>query len=172
MKAVDIIVNGTKVSFTKAFFEGAITINQVVDIDPYNILGEALSLPLVMNAVAILRASAEHRYDVAVFELDILFARLSAEYREEMLDVKVTIAQVEAHVTTTEVYISKKRELLQLKYELKLMDASLRSLQSKDAKVTRLIQSKSIVPEEFEDNLLEDAMKKVREKLGVVITEE
>lgn len=140
-------------------FDSEIDLKEYVKIDHGNILGELLTMPLVLNQIANLRADVEHSVSLQKITVEVTKAEIEKEYKASRAGLKTTLNDLDAHVSTHPVFLEEKTKLLTLQKQFAYMDSFYWSAKSKlDA--LQVISNK-VTPEEFNIELLESNINNV-----------
>ncbi len=145
-------------------FDGDLDTDGLLKIDYSNILGEALTFPVLMNRIGMLRAQADNEMKEAKLSMDICWATLSESYRKDKSRIgtitggikklhKPSKDEVENAVTTDDTYQAKQRSYFRSEKNYNYIDSLYWAAKSKDKKLD--VISRSIVPEEFEKEIIE-----------------
>lgn len=147
-------------------FDAEIELDEILKIDYGNIMGELLTFPVIFNRVANLKAEMDNMVSHAKLDTDIFESELRKEYRKKFLAAsqKFTIDSLEDEIKTDTRYRAKKQHYINLQKDAAYLDGLYWAAQSKDSKLNRM--SEKIRPEEFEKDLLEEAVNGVMIKMA------
>jgi hypothetical protein len=140
-------------------------INNVVEIDYNNLLGEFLTSPTIFNQAANIKAEAGKKVREYKFLLELTYDRLFRECKKEHgKDIpKILKEEMEGMVRSTEEYQSVKLELLEAEYQLDIMENLYWSLKEKCNKLDNIYHR--ISPDEFAKDIMEGQVNNVMIKI-------
>ena len=148
-------------------FDTDIDTDELTSIDYYNVLGEILTFPVIMNRIGNLKAEMDELVNKQKFLLDIKEAELQEYYRKKLVSKTKDSKGVEKIKDPTEsqfknatkldkAFQNEKKRLFQLQKEQQYIDSLYWSIKSKDDKLNKL--SEKLRPEEFEKEIVEDTI--------------
>lgn len=145
-------------------FDKEIEVEELIQIDYSNLLGEIITFPVVFNRIANLRAEANNLLGRATFDMKVIESQLYEEYRNKEVDGK-KISQKDAELAVPrDPRMKKKMEsLFQMQRYYDYCDALYWSAQSKDTKLNKLMER--VTPKEFENELLEGTINSIAIKI-------
>lgn len=150
-------VNGSFYTLIPLPFEDNIDIAEYLKTDYSNIFGELITMPLVLNQIANLRAEIDSLVTQQKTGLEILAANLAKDFKSERQ--KTTVADVEQHVILNEQYQKEKDILINYQKQHAYLDSFYWSAQSKINALNKI--SDKISPEEFNIDILEKSINNV-----------
>lgn len=140
-------------------FDSEIDLKEYIRIDHSNILGELLTMPLVLNQIANLRADVEHAVSLQKITVEVTKAEIEKDYKASRSGLKTTLNDIDSHVSTHSLFLDERAKYLTLQKQYAYMDSFYWSAKSKlDA--LQVISNK-ITPEEFNVELLESNINNV-----------
>lgn len=164
---ITIPLKGNKIAvLTIHSFNGEIDVEQLVQIDYANLMGEILTFPVVFNRIANLRAEANNLLGRSKFDMEVFEAQLYEEYRKSLstrMEKKPTREDIKSSVVMDSRYRLKQYEVIENQKYFDYCDALYWSAQSKDTKLNRLIER--MRPEEFENEILEETINGISIKI-------
>lgn len=174
-KNIEVVeINGKNIILKLNEFEDGIDMNELTKIDYDNILGEILTVSNLLNKVAILKSQLENEVAEAKLAIEITSARLSNEYRNDLIETitdekgkkktsKPTQSEVENAVSTDEEYAKVKREYFVKQKNLSYIEGLYWACQDKSKKLEKI--SDKMMPEEFSGSILEGSINSVLIKI-------
>ncbi|NCU25778.1 hypothetical protein EOM86_03555 [Candidatus Nomurabacteria bacterium] len=147
-----------------------IDIDDTVNIDYSNIVGELLTFSVIMNRIGILKAEAWNAYQNKKLELEIYRARCAEESRKRLTTVKIdeggrgrdakpTKDEVENAVILDSVYQSKLRGVYRAEKDHANIESLYWAAKSKDDKLN--VFGKSLTPEDMERDLVDKVVNNI-----------
>lgn len=145
-------------------FDEEIDLDQLTSIDYSNLYGEAVTVSALLNKVGMLKALAEKHYNESKLDCDIFEAQYKKDLRSEArtsggtfvidsIEIKLTEKSLEEAVLCNPLYKKKRKEIIESKKDLDLLDSLFWAISSKDKKLNNIV--KSVTPEEFFSQLVE-----------------
>lgn len=152
------------VVLTLTAFDTDIDADQLTNIQYYNIIGEILTFPVIMNRIGNLKADMEQAVAEAKLDFQIFEAQQTEKMRKKMTFTvegpkggtktdKPTKDEVENAVLMTTEFKVKKKQLFEIQKNLGYVESLYWASKSKDDKLNTL--SAKLKPEEFEKDILE-----------------
>lgn len=140
-------------------------INEIVEIDYNNLLGEYLTSPTLFNQAANIKTEAEKKVRELKFYLELTFDRLYKEERKLNEDRKPRLIkeEVEGRVRAEEEYQKAKFELMNAEYELGVLENLYWALKEKCNKLDNIYHR--ISPEEFGKEIAEGQVNNIMIKI-------
>lgn len=140
-------------------------VDKVFKIDPYNIAGEIITIPVFVNRIGVIVAEMRTYTKKLKLKLEIKEAEIAKIFRNKKVGdttKKPTIAEVDEYVMLDPVIRNLKFKLIRSEEDLEKLESMYNSAKDKSYKLNNL--SKNLVPEQFENELLEGVVN------GVLIT--
>lgn len=146
-------------------FETDMNIDDILRIDYSNLVGEILTFPVILNRIMNLKAEMSNIVKESEIDLDVFEAELSEKKRKTLTanGVKTTIGEVANAVKTDATFISKQKLHFSKIKNLDYLDGLYWSAQSKSKLLEKI--SDKIRPDEFERDILEDAINGIMIKM-------
>lgn len=147
-----------------------VDIDDLLSIDYSNIMGELLTFPPILNKIGLFRAEAEENMNRVKLDLAILEAKIQEEKRISLTKVvseKVkspTKDEVENACKLDPRYSKQTRQFFASQKAYNYMESLYIAAKDKSKKLDSIF-NKSVVPKEFELELLEKAVNGVKVKL-------
>lgn len=138
-------------------FENNIDIAEYLTIDHSNIFGELVTMPLVLNQIANLRAEIDSLVTHQKNGLEILYANLAKDFKASRQ--KTTVADVEQHIALNEQYQEEKIILINYQKQHAYLDSFYWSAQAKISALNKI--SDKISPDDFSTEVLEKSINNV-----------
>jgi len=163
-QTVTINLGGKTISLQFTEFDSEVDVDDLTQIHYSNLIGEILTIPVLLNKVGLLKAEMENSLREATLELDIYEAKHSELYRKQLSISdhdskgnarikKPTQAEVEHAVLLDKGYQNEKKRHIRIQKESDYISALYRAISSKDQKINKI--SEKLRPEEFENELVE-----------------
>ena len=148
-------------------FDTDINLDDITMIHYDNIIGEILTISVLLNRIGLLRAEMESKASEEELDLRIFEAQVKAEYRKKLGNFKTeksgnqswknpTIGEIEDSVITDTRIVAKSKRLIKIKKDFAIIDALYWSVKSKDQKLNKI--SEKLRPEEFEKDIIESTV--------------
>lgn len=148
-------------------FDTDINTDELCQIHHHNIMGEIMTCAAALNRIGNLRAEIENIVAEQKLDFDIFMAMEKTTQRKKLtFDTtdskgkakvdKPSADEVETAVLITPAYKVKKKHLLNLEKNLKIVESLYWSMKDKSDKVTRLTEK--LRPEDFEKDLVEESI--------------
>ena len=139
-------------------FDSDIDIDEVIKINYSNIVGEILTISVLVNQIGLLRASHEGKVKEFAFNLSIYKAKLGEKVRRTLgaTQEKVTIQQIDNAVLMDEGVQLQTKTQFRLEKELAYLEALYTAVKSKDQKLNGF--SRTLTPADMEQRLIESAV--------------
>lgn len=155
------------VVLTLTAFDTDIDADELTNIQYYNIIGEILTFPVIMNRVGNLKADMEQAVAEAKLDFQIFEANMQEKKRKALTFIvegpkggtktdKPTKDEVENAVILTPEYKVKKKNLFQVQRNLAYVESLYWAAKSKDDKLNTL--SAKLKPEDMEKEILEGSI--------------
>lgn len=146
-----------------------INLDELLKIDYSNIFGEIITIPVLENQVGRLCAEISNYYKEELLKLQVKEAEVRKLFRNSQVEEgqkKPTVQEVEDYLTLDPVICNMRYRLIRIEKDVKYLEVLYDSVKSKAYKLNNL--SKSLNPEEFENELIEgrvnNVMVEVRKK--------
>jgi|SRR5690606_4921982 len=150
-------------------FSGEIDVEELLQVDYNNIIGDIITFPVLFNRIARLKAEAESLLEEIKFDFDKWEAEQYSLY-EKQLTREVTNSrstktevptktQVMTALIQTKEYRVKRFQVIDASRALGIIDALYQSAKSKDKKLDSI--SMKLQPQEFENKILEGTINDV-----------
>lgn len=153
MDKIVIEIGGAVYTLKPLLFDTEIDLKEYIRIDHSNIMGELLTMPLVLNQIANLKAEVDHQTSLQKIFVDTTRAEIENTYKASRAGLKTTLNDLDNYVSTHPIFIAEKEKFHNLQKQAAYMDSFYWSAKAKlDALET--ISSK-ISPDEFNLELLE-----------------
>jgi hypothetical protein len=154
-------IDGKPVTMVFKNFEDDLDLDKLTSIDYSNLYGEAVTVPALMNQVGILKAEAEKIYASKKMELEVFEAELRQRIRKEATTTaqKITENGVNESVEIDKGYQIKKKNMINSKYNLDVMDSLFWAISAKDKKLNNLV--KGVTPSELIEELHEGTINNI-----------
>ena len=164
-------LNGHPVSLNFKAFEDEIDVDQLLQINYSNLYGEAVTIPVLMNTVGILKSDAEKVYSEKKLEFEVFEAELRKRLRKEATETsqKITENGLNELVTIDGGYKIKKKNMITAKYNLDVVENLWWAVKSKDMKLNNLV--KGVTPQELFSELVDGSVNNILIKKHKSITE-
>ena len=148
-------------------FDSEINIDQITAIDYSNIYGEAVTVSALLNKIGMLKAEAEHYYNLRKMEVDIYDAELKRKFRRQANQeggkfyiedepIKLTEKSLDEAVLLDKGYKAMKKECFEAKKDLDMLDSLFWAISAKNKKLDHIC--KAVTPEEFVNELVEGSV--------------
>jgi hypothetical protein len=136
--------------------------DEIFKIDPYNIFGEIITIPVLINRLGVLAAEMKSYVKEEEFRLNEKEAKVRQLFRQGF-DKKPTVQETEDHLTLDPIIKGMRLKLIKLKKELETIENMHESAKEKSFKLNYL--GKNLTPEEFEKDIIEGTINGVTIKL-------
>lgn len=158
-------------------FDSDVDVDELTKIHYHNMMGEVLTCSVLLNRVGILLAEMDEYLSNAKLRMEIFLAQqeeiqraaLAFETTDSKGNTKVktpTVSEVEAAIKRSNQYRDKKIKLNKVQKERDFVNSLYWAVKDKSEKVNKLTDK--IIPEEMENNIVEEkingVMIKLREK--------
>lgn len=151
----------TYVLVIKDFGKSDIPVEDLLQIDYANILGDIITFPVIFNRIANIKAEIDNFLRESEFDMKAFEAQLYEEHKKKLgADGKVTENAVDMAIKRDPKYKTKHFELLAVKKQADILDGLYWAAKSK----TKMLEAVSmkIKPEEFEKDILVDQINSVQ----------
>ena len=164
MEEKDSVIIHTKnktITLSSTGFEQDVDVDQLTQIDYSNIYSETITIPVLLNKIGMLKAEANNALSIKKMEFELFEAELSRRIRQKYKDngEKLTEKLLEQEIIMDPAWKIQKRNLINAQKDVDFIESLYWSVNSKDKKLD--ILSKHIVPEEHEDELIEQKINSV-----------
>lgn len=160
MDKITIEVNEQFYTLIPKQFEGDIDIQSYLTIDHGNIIGELMTMPLVLNQISNLKAEVDNQVAEQKAFLKILKSTLEKDFKEEKAGGKSpTINDLEIHVNTHDQYKDELSKLINLEKKASYVEGFMWSAKAKIDALDKI--SSKLSPDEFNIDLLERSINNV-----------
>jgi len=152
-------------------FDDELDIDQLMKIDHSNLYGEAVTISALLNHVGILKAQQERVYAEKKLESDIYEAELKQSIRKSAVasGEKITENGVSEKIDSDPGIVIKRKNVINAKYNLEVLDSLFWSVKSKDQKLNNLI--KGVTPAELYNELVEGTINNILIKKHKSVTD-
>lgn len=155
------------IAFKMSLFDTDVDVEDVLKIDSFNILGEILTFPVIMNRLGNLVAEMDELLAEAKLELEIKAAELGEFYRKKLVKKTTdsagkekitlpTIAEIDNAILLDVFYQNARKKSIRLQKEKQNIDSFYWAALDKSKKLDVL--SSKLKPEEFEKEIIEDTI--------------
>ena len=144
-------------------FSGDINVEELLQVDYNNIMGDIITFPVVFNRIANIKAEIDSLLREVEFDFDVYESQLTEEYRISLCREEInsrstkmiwpTGDQIKNTIRQLKIYKVKMYEVIKVKKQTKIIDGLYWSAKMK-GKMLETISNK-IQPEEFEHKLIE-----------------
>jgi hypothetical protein len=146
-------------------FSNEVNVEELLQVDINNILGDIITFPVIHNRLAVLRAEMEnilneYKFDYKTFEAE-LWEECKKAIVKEGVD-KPTEKNIENAVQRSPKYKAKTFELYKYQKQMAILDGLYWASKSKDEKLNKI--SEKLTPEDFEKEILEGTINSVQIK--------
>lgn len=157
MEKVVIEIKGKVYTLTPTPFEDNINIEEYLKIDYHNIFAELITMPLVLNQIANLKAEVDNMVAHQKTGVEVLKANIEKNIKAERQ--KVSLNDLEVCVLTDKQYQDEKALLIELQKKAAYLDSFYWSAKAKIDALSKI--SDRISPEEFNVEILESKINNV-----------
>lgn len=149
------------VSLNMRDFDDEIDVDNLTSINYYNLYGEAVTVPALLNQVGILKAQQEKVFSDKKLEFEIFEAELRQRIRKESTETsqKLTEKGLDELVSIDGGYKIKKKNVATAQYNLNVIESLWWAIKSKDTKLNNLL--KGVSPEELFSELVEGTVNNI-----------
>ena len=138
--------------------------DQITSIDHSNLYGEIVTCSVLLNKIGLLKAEVEAQYNNDKMNCEIYESKLRESLRRESIlnggkvqtsngSIKLTESSLDELILLDLDFQKKKRNTIESKKNLDMIDSLYWAIQSKDKKLTNLVPK--VTPKEFYDELIE-----------------
>ena len=138
--------------------------DQITSIDHSNLYGEIVTCSVLLNKIGLLKAEVEAQYNYDKMNYEIYESKLRESLRRESIlnggkvqtsngSIKLTESSLDELILLDLDFQKKKRNTIESKKNLDMIDSLYWAIQSKDKKLTNLVPK--VTPKEFYDELIE-----------------
>lgn len=138
--------------------------DQITSIDHSNLYGEIVTCSVLLNKIGLLKAEVEAQYNYDKMNCEIYESKLRESLRRESIlnggkvqtsngSIKLTESSLDELILLDLDFQKKKRNTIESKKNLDMIDSLYWAIQSKDKKLTNLVPK--VTPKEFYDELIE-----------------
>ena len=138
--------------------------DQITSIDHSNLYGEIVTCSVLLNKIGLLKAEVEAQYNYDKMNCEIYESKLRESLRRESIlnggkvqtsngSIKLTESSLDELILLDLDFQKKKRDAIESKKNLDMIDSLYWAIQSKDKKLTNLVPK--VTPKEFYDELIE-----------------
>jgi hypothetical protein len=139
--------------------------DEVLKINPFNIVGEVITIPVLVNRMGILVAEMKHYVKEQKIKMELKEAEVRKLFRQKF-DKKPSIQETEDHLSLDPVIRNLRLAQLRHEEDLAKIESIHDAAQKKSFNIGVL--SKNLIPKEFESEILEGSingvMVKIRDK--------
>ncbi len=170
MKTV-IHLGDNPVTLRYASFDEEVDVDELLKIEYSNLYGETVTMPTLVNRFGLLKAEAEHSYNNKKLDFEIYESQIRQEIRSKYSQAdakKLTEKALDEEVVLDKPWQIKKKQVLQAKKNVDMMDVLYFAAQDKSRKLNVLVRP--VTPEELFNELIDGtingiAIKKVKSLL-------
>lgn len=151
-------------------FDAEVDMDDLTIIHYDNLVGEVLTIATLMNKVGTLKADAENALNTTKLSHKMLEARKANHYRKTLVSIVnertklPTVDQVADAVILDEEVSASKRNYYDMVRQAEIVDSLYWSVKAKEKKLDNITMS--IVPEDFENKLVEGSINSVMIKMN------
>lgn len=138
--------------------------DQITSIDHSNLYGEIVTCSVLLNKIGLLKAEVEAQYNYDKMNCEIYESKLRESLRRESIlnggkvqtsngSIKLTESSLDELILLDLDFQKKKKNTIESKKNLDMIDSLYWAIQSKDKKLTNLVPK--VTPKEFYDELIE-----------------
>jgi len=154
MNIIAVEIQGEVFTLKPHPFENNINIKDFLEIDYHNIFGELVTMPLVLNQIANMKAEVDNQVAHQKAGLEILKANLEKQFKESSKGEKrTTLNDLDNYVLTNEQYQKERSVYIDLQKQASYLDSFYWSATKKIDALSKI--SDKISPEEFNVDILE-----------------
>lgn len=154
--------NKTIVLEIKDFGNSDIKVEELLQIDYANILGDIITFPVLFNRIANIKAEMDNYLREVQFDMKVFEAQLWEDSKRELLKLggKATEASIDASVKQSPKFKVKSFELFKVQKQADICDGLYWAAKSK----TKMLEaiSMKIKPEDFEQDILTQTINSVQ----------
>ena len=158
MEKLPIEINGKIYTLHPQPFEEDINISDFLKIDYHNIFAELVTMPLVLNQIANMKAEVDNMVAHQKTGLEVLRSNLEKECKENS-EKKPSLNDLEVYVTTNKQHQKEKEVYINLQKDADYLDSFYWAAKAKIDALQRI--SDRISPEEFSIDILEKTVNNV-----------
>jgi hypothetical protein len=146
-------LGGKPITLSMKDFSDEVDVDQLTSIDYSNLYGESVTVPALLNQVGILKAGAEKVYAEKKLEADVYESELRQSMRKSAVSTgeKITENGLNEKIDSDQGVIRKKKEVINAKYNLDIVDSLFWSVSAKNKKLDNLV--KGVTPQELYNEL-------------------
>jgi len=137
----------------------------IFKIDPYNIFGEIITIPVLVNRMGVIVAEMRSYVKEEKINLDIKEAKVRQLFRQKF-DKKPTVQETEDHLSLDSQIRNLRLKLISLQQDLEKLESMYEAAKDKSFKLNSL--SKGLTPGDFEKELIDGKINgvliKIRDK--------
>lgn len=126
--------------------------DSIFKIDPFNIFGEIITIPVLVNRMGVLVAEMRSYIKKEKIKLEFKEAQVRKLFRQKA-DKKPTIQEVDDHLISDGVIRTKRLRLIDLEEQSSKIESFWESAKDKSFKLNSF--AKSLTPKDFESELIE-----------------
>ena len=148
-------------------FQSEIDVQDLVNIDIHNIVGELLTFPVLLNRAGNLLADADRAVDESELNIEIKEAELYCKHRESLFkqtNKNPTEKEVNSMVILDEEYQQVRRGYMKAKQDKANINSFYWALQTKGSKL-EILSGGRVKPEEFEAEIVEATINGIQIKV-------
>jgi hypothetical protein len=140
--------------------------DEVLKIDPYNIYGEIITIPVLVNRMGLLVADMRHYVKESKIRLELKEAEIRKLFRNQRSSQGMkspTVQETDDHLTLDPVVKNLRLKLIRNEADLERLESIYNAVKDKSFKLNNI--SKSLVPSDFEKELVEGVVNGLMIKL-------
>lgn len=145
----------------------SIDVEELLTIHYHNVVGEMLTMPVLVNKVGILRAQMRHTYAEKKLELDVYLAAQRERIRKDLVakQEKATTfyKSLDIQLDNDAGVRTLKKNLINAERDMEIMDSFYWAVKSKDDKVNRL--GSNLSPDSLSKGLVEERINMMQLKI-------
>jgi len=155
-------INNKIITFFHQPFDAEVDMDQLTMIHYYNLVGEIITIPTLMNRVGVLKAEADNAVRETKLAHKILEAEKAEYYRKKLTTddgtkIKTpTVSQIEEAVVKDESVNKSQLNVFRIQKQAEVIDSLYWSIKAKEMKLNQISQNLS--PSDFEKDILEESI--------------